>query len=84
MAKKKVEEKIKEQGGLIAELSAQKQAEKFYLSLYTPARVESIVPIIAHTNRKILSGITSVAYGFRKNLSNFTKISSISNIYVLQ
>lgn len=34
---KKVEEKIKEQGGLIAELSAQKQAEKFYLSLgYKP------------------------------------------------
>ncbi len=30
---KKVEEKIKEQGGIIAELSAQKQAEKFYLSL---------------------------------------------------
>ncbi len=27
------EEKIKENGGLIAELSAQKQAEKFYLSL---------------------------------------------------
>lgn len=34
---KKVEEKIKEQGGNVAELSAQKQAEKFYLSLgYTP------------------------------------------------
>lgn len=34
---KKVEEKIKEQGGGIVELSAQKQAEKFYLSLgYTP------------------------------------------------
>ena len=34
---KKVEEKIKEQGGHVAELSAQKQAEKFYLSLgYTP------------------------------------------------
>lgn len=33
----KVEEKIKEQGGKVAELSAQKQAEKFYLSLgYTP------------------------------------------------
>ncbi len=30
---KKVEEKIKEQGGNVAELSAQKQAEKFYLSL---------------------------------------------------
>lgn len=29
---KKVEEKIKEQGGRTAELSAQKQAEKFYLS----------------------------------------------------
>ncbi len=34
---KKVEEKIKEQGGGIVELSAQKQAEKFYLSLgYIP------------------------------------------------
>lgn len=34
---KKVEEKIKEQCGNVAELSAQKQAEKFYLSLgYTP------------------------------------------------
>lgn len=34
---KKVEEKIKEQGGNVAELSAQKQAEKFYLSLgYIP------------------------------------------------
>lgn len=33
----KVEEKIKEQGGMIAELSAQKQAEKFYSSLgYIP------------------------------------------------
>lgn len=30
---KKVEEKIKEQGGNVAELSAQKQAEKFYLFL---------------------------------------------------
>lgn len=34
---KKVEEKIKEQGGHVAELSAQKQAENFYLSLgYIP------------------------------------------------
>ena len=34
---KKVEEKIKVQGDNVAELSAQKQAEKFYLSLgYTP------------------------------------------------
>lgn len=34
---KKVEEKIEEQGGNLAELSAQKQAEKFYLSLgYMP------------------------------------------------
>lgn len=34
---KKVEEKIKEQGGKTAELSAQKQAEKFYLTLgYIP------------------------------------------------
>lgn len=34
---KKVEEKVKEQGGNAAELSAQKQAEKFYLFLgYTP------------------------------------------------
>lgn len=34
---KKVEEKIKEQGGSVAELSAQKQAEGFYLSLgYVP------------------------------------------------
>lgn len=34
---KEVEEKIKEQGGNLAELSAQKQAEKFYLSLgYMP------------------------------------------------
>lgn len=32
-----VEEKIKEQGGNVAELSAQKQAEKFYMSLgYIP------------------------------------------------